>query len=183
MNLRICKKLCLGVTILAFIILTIIFKSKISVHFRYYVALVSFPSCRTPVVNAEKCLFGDNNRRLNAVERINNVTVFYRNDDTKFERCSLITGRRILISFASSCCEKSQVVNCKTALEVGGFDVCVLFGPDSIDAGFKKRHIEPMLKINDTGYGFWVWKPYIILKFVFLFDFCFSEVTTNFNLL
>ena len=148
------------ISIVVFLVLVI----SMHFYFRYYMALVSFPICRTAAVNEEKCLFGDNNRRLNALERIENVTIFYRNENVKLARCSSVTGRRILISFASDCCEKSQVVNCKSALEVGGFDACVLFGPGSIDADFKRRHIDPLLQQSKRGFGFWVWKPYIILK-------------------
>ena len=93
-----------------------------------------------------------------------NVIIYQRNENVTLPRCPTVTGKRILISFASDCCRRSQLLNCKTGLEVGGFDVCVLFGPESIDANFKRRVIDPLLQISQRGFGFWVWKPYIILK-------------------
>ena len=122
------------------------------------------PSPSSPEDINEKCPFEDGARYLNSVERIKDVSVIYRDESVQLPRCSSITGRRIAINFGSACCKNSQQINCKSAIKIGGFDICIMFGPESIDAEFKKRNIDPLLKHNKRGYGYWIWKPYIILK-------------------
>ena len=55
--------------------------------------------------------------------------------------------------------------SCKSALEKGGFDVCIAFNETSLDEEFVDRN-EQLMKAA-TGAGYWVWKPYIVLKTIF----------------
>ena len=78
-------------------------------------------------------------------------------------RCkSSIKGRRILINFSKNCCQRSQPKNCDTALETGGFDVCIMYNENVLDEDFKK--FNDRILSTKTGGGLWLWKPYIILK-------------------
>jgi len=52
--------------------------------------------------------------------------------------------------------------NMKSALEVGGFDTAKIYTMDDIDDYFKAKNAH-ILNLS-RGSGFWIWKPYIILK-------------------
>ena len=71
-------------------------------------------------------------------------------------------GEKIHINYAHNCCEKSQPKNSKTAIEVGGFDRSIQYKYEDIDKEFadKNKHILS----QGRGAGFWLWKPYFILK-------------------
>ena len=122
----------------------------------------------TVIESNEKPIREKNNNLtgLNGFKRINNVNVTIRMENSSLPRCPSVTGRRILINFGSTCCKNSQVINCKSGLEIGGFDLCISFGPESLDRDFTERCLTPLLKPIKRGYGYWVWKPYIILKYV-----------------
>lgn len=70
--------------------------------------------------------------------------------------------KKILINYANGAFKESQKLNSKTGLEVGGFDKVIEYGPKNIDKKFykKNKHILSQLR----GAGYWLWKPYIILK-------------------
>lgn len=51
--------------------------------------------------------------------------------------------------------------NVKTALSVGGFDTAKIYTPDDIDDIFKSKN---NYLLTDKKHGYFVWKPYIILK-------------------
>jgi len=71
-------------------------------------------------------------------------------------------SKKILINYANDAFKKAQKLNSKTGLEVGGFDRVIEYSPKDIDRKFyeKNKHILTQLR----GGGYWLWKPYIILK-------------------
>lgn len=70
---------------------------------------------------------------------------------------------KILINYADSNFSKQQQLNSKTGLKKGSFDKVIEFSPSNIGEEFKKKH-DVFLKNNPRGAGYWLWKPYIILK-------------------
>jgi hypothetical protein len=52
--------------------------------------------------------------------------------------------------------------NVKSALEVGGFDTAKIYTMNDIDDYFKSKNAH--ILNQPRGSGFWIWKPYIILK-------------------
>ena len=56
-----------------------------------------------------------------------------------------------------------QNFSCKTAVGVGGFDVCIAFNETSFDDEEYRSRNRRILQTK-TGGGLWVWKSYIILK-------------------
>ena len=68
----------------------------------------------------------------------------------------------VLINYANAAYRKSQRLNSKTAIEVGGFDKVISYGPRDIDSSFyqKNRHILSQWR----GNGYWLWKSYFIKK-------------------
>jgi hypothetical protein len=52
--------------------------------------------------------------------------------------------------------------NVKSALEVGGFDTAKIYIMDDIDDYFKAKNAHIFALVRGSGY--WIWKPYIILK-------------------
>ena len=69
---------------------------------------------------------------------------------------------KILINYANYIFENSQKECSKSALNIGGFDRVIEYGPKDIDINFYKEN-KNILK-NIIGNGYWLWKPYIILK-------------------
>lgn len=57
---------------------------------------------------------------------------------------------------------ESQKRNCKTGLEIGGFDEARPYLIEDLDENFKEEN-KSILQ-QEKGAGFWLWKPYIILK-------------------
>ncbi len=68
----------------------------------------------------------------------------------------------ILINYADIAYLKSQRLNSKTGLEVGGFDKVFSYQPKHIDMQFYKKHRTILRQYRGNGY--WLWKPYFILK-------------------
>ena len=68
----------------------------------------------------------------------------------------------ILINFAHGSHTKSRKYNTKTGLDIGGFDEAIEYSMSDIDSNFynKNRHILEQKR----GAGYWLWKPYFILK-------------------
>jgi hypothetical protein len=65
-----------------------------------------------------------------------------------------------LITFATPDHMSFAEENVKTALAVGGFDTAKIYTMDDIDDYFKSINKHFFKKQN----GYWIWKPYIILK-------------------
>jgi hypothetical protein len=51
----------------------------------------------------------------------------------------------------------------KEAYNSGFFKECVSYGPKDFDETFLNRH-KKFIENNKRGYGYWIWKPYLILK-------------------
>ena len=70
--------------------------------------------------------------------------------------------QKVLINYATSEFKISQSLNSLTGLHIGGFDRVINYGPKNISKVFRKKNSE----IFDCrrGGGYWIWKPYIILK-------------------
>jgi len=70
--------------------------------------------------------------------------------------------KRILISYAHNGFTSSQKLNSKSGLEVGGFTDTIEYGCDMLDEDFKRKN--HAILSQRRGAGYWLWKPYIILK-------------------
>lgn len=70
--------------------------------------------------------------------------------------------KKILINYADRLYYESQKNNSKTGLNIGGFTNIINYSSKDIDDlfYFKNRHILE----HSRGAGYWLWKPYIILK-------------------
>lgn len=66
------------------------------------------------------------------------------------------------ITFASPDHMSFAETNVKSALSVGGFDTAKIYTLDDIDDYFKVKNSHILNKPRGSGY--WIWKPYIILK-------------------
>ena len=69
---------------------------------------------------------------------------------------------KILVNYANARFREAQKRNSNTALEVGGFDRVMSYGPLNINVRFMYKNID-ILKLY-RGNGYWLWKPYFILK-------------------
>ena len=69
---------------------------------------------------------------------------------------------KLLVNFATSNFLKAQQFNSKTAVQVGGFDKVFCTNPSLIDAQFRFEHKSILNQLRGAGY--WLWKPYFILK-------------------
>jgi hypothetical protein len=71
-------------------------------------------------------------------------------------------NKKILINYANNAFKESQKLNSKTGMKIGNFDRVIEYSPKDIDKKFyeKNKHILTQLR----GGGYWLWKPYIILK-------------------
>lgn len=67
-----------------------------------------------------------------------------------------------LLNYANQAYKTSQRKNSRTGLTVGGFDRVLSYGPDDIDAGFRRAH-QHILE-QPRGNGYWLWKPYFIAR-------------------
>ena len=66
------------------------------------------------------------------------------------------------ITYATSCHMSFAENNVKTALIVGGFDTATIYTPNDLDSYFKEKN--SYILNNSRGAGYWLWKPYIIMK-------------------
>ncbi|CAF0805595.1 unnamed protein product [Adineta steineri] len=108
-----------------------------------------------------------------------NISIYNSNGSpTTIQRCY-----PLLINFAHKCCQRSQQRNCNTGL-INGIRQCIKMNMSIFDNDqqFMKRnkHI-----LNQTrGAGYWLWKPYIILKELYLARegdiIIYSDATVNF---
>jgi hypothetical protein len=67
-----------------------------------------------------------------------------------------------LINYADRSYYRAQELNIKSALAVGRFDRAIPMGRQHIDARF--LHQNRYILDQPHGAGYWLWKPYIILK-------------------
>jgi hypothetical protein len=68
---------------------------------------------------------------------------------------------KILVNFANDIYIESQKLSSNTGMSVGGFDRVISYSPDSISKRFKQKNRD--IFSLKRGYGYWLWKPYIIL--------------------
>lgn len=84
-------------------------------------------------------------------------------DIAKYIRpCQLYKNNFIFITFADESIYKSDRI-LREAENSRFFKVCKAYSPDDFDTDFKNKH-EAFIKANKRGYGYWLWKPYFILK-------------------
>ncbi|MCB0292849.1 MAG: hypothetical protein KDH97_21525, partial [Calditrichaeota bacterium] len=69
---------------------------------------------------------------------------------------------KVLINFANGFFAKSQQLNTRTALAVGGFDKAISYTPKDIDRVFYRDNRRILSRVKGAGY--WLWKPYFICK-------------------
>ncbi len=70
--------------------------------------------------------------------------------------------KKVLINYATNNFKEAQKFNSHTALKIGGFDEVFSFGPMDIDPIFYKKN--QVILEQSRGAGYWLWKPYFILK-------------------
>ena len=70
--------------------------------------------------------------------------------------------QKVLINYATREFKISQKLNSLTGLHIGGFDRVINYGPKNISKVFRKKNAE--IFNCKRGGGYWIWKPYIILK-------------------
>lgn len=68
----------------------------------------------------------------------------------------------IAISYSDDNYKMSKGLNLFTAKHIGKADEVISYGPDDLDDDFKKKYHS--ILSQKRGGGYWVWKPYIILK-------------------
>ncbi len=76
-------------------------------------------------------------------------------------------GKKILINYADpsghrSDCHIQQKLNTLSGHKVGGFDTVINYGRKDIDADFYEKNRS--IFAHKKGAGYWIWKPYIIVK-------------------
>jgi hypothetical protein len=69
---------------------------------------------------------------------------------------------KVHISYADGRYLESQEQCRRSALAIGGFDQSIALGRKDLDPDFLKRN-HPILS-RPRGAGYWLWKPYVILK-------------------
>ncbi|WP_199104594.1 hypothetical protein, partial [Aquitalea sp. ASV11] len=70
---------------------------------------------------------------------------------------------KIFLSFADKRMKKSLTRIKSQAEEMGIYDEIIITTEDDLDANFKENFKEK-LKYNIRGFGYWCWKPQIILQ-------------------
>ena len=73
-----------------------------------------------------------------------------------------IYPKKILINFANKGFKFTQRFNSETGLKVAGFNCVFSYGIEDIDREFVKKN-QTILDFK-RGAGYWLWKPYFILK-------------------
>ena len=68
----------------------------------------------------------------------------------------------IAISYGNQQYQRQLEINKKSALEVGNVNEYYSFGPDNIDLEFRNKNKDILSR--KRGNGYWLWKPYFILK-------------------
>ena len=75
---------------------------------------------------------------------------------------SEIKGRKIFMTFGDRCCEFSKKRAVTKAKEVGGFDDARWYDLSVMPSKFRATHKDVLE--NRRGAGYWLWKPFILLK-------------------
>lgn len=70
--------------------------------------------------------------------------------------------KKYFITFANNCCKSSKIKAIRSARFPGGFDFATAYGLKSLSNRF--RHRNSFILRQSRGSGYWLWKPYIILK-------------------
>ena len=70
--------------------------------------------------------------------------------------------KKHFITFAHNCCEKSKSRAVSSALTKGGFDNARFFNMSDLSSKFRQTH--KVILRGTPGAGYWLWKPYILLK-------------------
>ena len=82
---------------------------------------------------------------------------------SKFIRpCNIYNNDILFITFADGTVYKSDRI-VSEANDSRFFKNVKAYSPDDFDPDFKMKHLD-FIKNNKRGYGYWIWKPYFILK-------------------
>ncbi len=129
--------------------------SPVSLPFATNVTRWKFYKGINPHLLAEDLLMWNSERKMS--NEVRDFINLYNNTKSKD-----IKVRKNFITFANNCCEKSKLKAVMRALYPGGFEKTKIHDMSSLSAGFKTNH-NRILTLT-RGYGYWLWKPYIILK-------------------
>lgn len=102
--------------------------------------------------------------------------------------CRLTTSNEqrcypLLVNFAHGCCKRAQKNNCLTGLQYG-LHQCVMFDKGILDNNpdFVERNKKILQR--KRGAGYWLWKPYIIFRELYLASdgdiIVYSDASVNF---
>ena len=97
-------------------------------------------------------LFGENSSSAEVLKRM----VFYNVSSSE------IKARTMFITFGHNCCAYSKQRALHKAKTVGGFEYVHSFNLEALPLKFRDTH-KDVLKAR-RGAGYWLWKPYILLK-------------------
>ena len=70
--------------------------------------------------------------------------------------------KKILVNYADKTYNHAQQLNSKSGLGIGDFDEVRSFSPKAIDKEFYEENRELLQEFRGNGY--WLWKPYFLLK-------------------
>lgn len=76
--------------------------------------------------------------------------------------CKFFSNNIRLITFSDDKIYKNNRI-LEEAYDSGYFKDCIGFTPKDFDQSFEKKHSN-FIKNNSRGFGYWIWKPYFILK-------------------
>jgi hypothetical protein len=70
--------------------------------------------------------------------------------------------RKEMINFGHNCCAFSKARGCEAAIGIGKLDKCKSYTLEDVDIEFRQKNSH--ILSHRRGGGYWIWKPYIILK-------------------
>jgi len=129
----------------------------------YYILTVIILLCI--IVNAYRSDY--KNKRSSTFKRDEDSSIKSLSNSSKFENRVienkyLNESKIVGISYANDKYKRNLECLKKSAFEVGKVDEFFEYGPEDIDDDFKQRNIEILNR--ERGNGYWLWKPYFILK-------------------
>ena len=77
---------------------------------------------------------------------------------------SSFAARHHLLTYATASHAAAARRLTRSALKVGGFDEAVVYGPDAFDVAYRERNAH--ILSQPRGAGYWVYKPYVVLRYM-----------------
>ena len=132
-----------------------IYNIKVKVYILIY--LISFTILLIFVINSRK------KNDFILTQFINESKILNSEIKQSFQNYKDFNGKKIVgISYSSNNYETQLKFCKKSALEIGRVDFFYDYGPKDIDSEF--RQINYNILVHRRGNGYWLWRPYFILK-------------------